>query len=74
MMEITKTCSKCEEDKPYSEYNADSRRKDGKRASCKQCDSAQKKAIRDANIDKYREANREANRAYQERKRRKKEE
>jgi len=62
--EDTKTCSKCEVEKPLSSFNADSRRKDGKRASCKDCDSAQKKRIREANINLYRQRNAENNRKY----------
>ena len=67
-VEETKICSKCEEEKPYSEYNADSRRKDGKRASCKECDAAQKKKIRQANLEEYRRRNAENNRNYRARK------
>ena len=53
----TKTCSKCDEEKPYDQFNADSRRKDGKRASCKTCDALQKKRIRSANLEEYRRRN-----------------
>lgn len=59
-----KTCSKCSQEKPYSEFNADSRRKDGKRASCKTCDAAQKKQIRNDNLELYRRRNAENNRAW----------
>lgn len=62
-----KVCSKCELEKDFDEFNADSRRKDGKRASCKTCDAAHKKRIRDSNIDEYRRKNREANRAFRSR-------
>lgn len=62
-----KTCSKCDELKPVDEFNADSRRKDGKRASCRTCDAAQKKAIREANKEKYRTLNARNNRRYRER-------
>ena len=66
--EETKTCSKCGEEKPYDQFNADSRRKDGKRASCKTCDAEQKKKIRQANLDEYRRRNAENNRNYRARK------
>lgn len=63
----TKRCSKCNLERPFDEFNADSRRKDGKRASCKTCDAQHKKVVRDNNIDEYRQKNREANRAFRER-------
>lgn len=67
MIEV-KTCTKCEEELPLDEFNADKRRKDGKRASCRKCDAKQKKNIRDSNLEEYRKRNREANRALRERK------
>jgi hypothetical protein len=60
----SKPCSKCGEEKFYDQFNADSRRKDGKRASCKTCDAAQKKQIRTSNLDEYRSRNAENNRNY----------
>ena len=60
----SKICSKCGENKPYSEFNSDSRRKDNKRASCKTCDASQKKQIRDDNLTLYRRRNAENNRNY----------
>lgn len=65
--ERSKACSKCKIEKPYSEFRADSRRKDGKRASCKDCDKKQQKAIREANPEKYRALNAERNREYRQR-------
>ncbi len=62
--EDSKVCSKCDVEKLLLEFNADSRRKDGKRASCKSCDSTLKKRIREANIDQYRRRNAENNRKY----------
>lgn len=62
-----KICSKCDEEKSLDQFNADSRRKDGKRASCKTCDATQKKAIRDRNLAEYRQRNAEANRKYRKR-------
>jgi hypothetical protein len=67
MADEVKICTKCEKELPLSHYNADSRRKDGKRASCKDCDAQQKKAIREANLDKYRRMNAERNRELRER-------
>ncbi len=64
----SKTCSKCDEEKLFEDFNADNRRKDGKRASCKTCDAAQKKHIRSSNIDEYRRRNAENNRNYRSRK------
>lgn len=64
-----KVCSKCELEKSFGEFNADRRRKDGKRASCKECDAAHKKRIRDDNIEEYRRKNREANRVFRARQR-----
>lgn len=63
-----KVCSKCDEEKSFDEFNADSRRKDGKRASCKACDAAQKKRIREGKLDEYRRRNAENNRNYRARK------
>jgi hypothetical protein len=60
----SKTCSKCELELPLAQFNADSRRKDGKRASCKSCDAAQKKRIRENNLEEYRRRNAENNRKY----------
>jgi hypothetical protein len=62
--EDSKVCSKCDEEQPFSNFNADSRRKDGKRASCKICDAELKKKIRESNIDTYRRKNAENNRKY----------
>lgn len=59
-----KICSKCDEEKSFDEFNADSRRKDGKRASCKICDAEQKKRIRYNDLESYRLRNAENNRNY----------
>lgn len=64
----SKTCSKCDTEKTLDQFNADSRRKDGKRASCKECDAAQKKQIRENNLELYRQRNAENNRNYRARK------
>lgn len=67
-LQDSKVCSKCEEEKTLCEFNADSRRKDGKRASCKTCDAEQKRRIRGANLEEYRRRNAENNRNYRARK------
>ena len=58
----TKTCPKCGEDKPLSEYNRNRKRKDGLQVYCKAC----LKAYREANKEQiaargkaYREANKD---------------
>ena len=70
---MVKTCNKCKEEKPYSEFSKDKIRKDGYRYECKSCLKAyyevnkdKKKAYREANKDKrksyaktYRAANKE---------------
>lgn len=63
-----KACSKCDEEKSLDQFNADSRRKDGKRASCKTCDAEQKRHIRHSNLESYRRRNAENNRNYRARK------
>jgi len=40
---ITKQCSKCEEDKPHSEFHVNNARKDGRAKWCKTCVSKQRK-------------------------------
>ena len=64
--EIGKVCTKCNEDKPLTEYNRDKSKKDGHRNICKVCRSADGKAYRETNRDRiaaskraYYEANRE---------------
>lgn len=59
-----KTCTKCGIPQPDEDFNSDNRRKDGKRASCRACDSLQKKQIREDNLDEYRRRNAENNRKY----------
>lgn len=66
--EEVKDCSKCGLELPYSRFNADSRRKDGKRASCKDCDAILKKRIRENDIDNYRRRNAINNRNWRARK------
>jgi hypothetical protein len=38
-----KVCSSCEEKKPLEDFHKDSRGKEGRRASCKECDLSKKK-------------------------------
>lgn len=62
----TKTCRKCGEDKPLSEYTRRKGSRDGVRNDCKACQSAYTKAYREANrakINAYAQAWREAHRA-----------
>ena len=61
-----KTCSKCKETKPVTEFSKDRNRGDGLRSDCKACLRADAKAYRAANLEKvtaagkrYREANKE---------------
>ena len=62
-----KICNKCDKEKPMDQFNADARRKDSKRSSCRECDAVQKKEIRQNNIVEYRRKNAEANRRYRKR-------
>lgn len=61
-----KQCTKCKEEKQFSQYNRDRTSKDGLRSSCKLCLSAQRKIYLENNKEKdlvtrrkYREKNRE---------------
>lgn len=65
----TKVCSKCNLSKRFDQFNADGRRGDGKRASCKDCDSKLKKSIRDANLQLYRSRNRANNKKLRDKRR-----
>ena len=65
-----KTCTKCKETKPTTEFNKDKRNKDGLVNSCKACQKAYQKAYYEANREKrkasdkaYYEANRERRKA-----------
>jgi hypothetical protein len=42
-----KTCSKCDREGPLEDFNADPRRRDGKRAECREC---QRHTARDAYV------------------------
>ena len=62
----TKTCTKCKETKPVSEFNKNRRTKDGLMGWCKPCTSEEGRRYREANKEKvaeshrrYREANKE---------------
>lgn len=68
-MSDTKICTKCNQEKDVDKFNADSRRADGKRASCKECDAEIKKQIRNANLTEYRARNRENNKRFRDRQR-----
>ena len=45
-MEGAKACSKCGEMKPLSEFNKETRAKDGRRSPCKECDRKRKREYR----------------------------
>lgn len=47
-----KTCTKCGEAKPYSEYHAHKKTKDGLKSSCKACRNLESSAYRRANHEK----------------------
>lgn len=51
-----KTCSRCGDDKPASEFHKDSRSKDGLRSVCKQCWSQRQKAYRSARKEEISES------------------
>ena len=62
-----KTCTKCNEEKPASEFNKNKATKDGLASHCKECRKAYRKANREAIREYHRnycEEYREANRAY----------
>ena len=48
-----KTCSKCEEKKPITDFYADKRTKDGKRSACKNCINSQNKDYINRDREKY---------------------
>jgi len=58
MTEELKTCTKCGESKPRTEFSHDRRAKDKLRRSCKTCASKAHKHWRNANPEKYRETTR----------------
>jgi hypothetical protein len=63
-----KTCTKCNIEKPLSEFRKAKNGKYGVRADCKLCVKAYKKTYREANKDKikaYREANKEKMNTYE---------
>ena len=61
---ITKTCAKCKENLPTSEFYKDKCKRDGLMGKCKACRKSYQKAYREANPEKvaeYQKAYREAN-------------
>lgn len=65
-----KICTRCYCEKSVEEgYVADSRRKDGKRSTCKECDSEIKKKIRSSEV--YRKKNAEAQKLYRQKQKQK---
>ena len=67
---IMKTCSKCKEEKPFSEFHKNRTRKDGLCVHCKTCKIKQSKSYYEKNKEKERERDRKY---YQENKERKRE-
>lgn len=68
---MVKTCSKCKEEKPYSEFYKDKTRKDGLEYKCNSCQKSYNKDYYEANKEKcnaqskaWREANKEKLKAY----------
>lgn len=55
---MTKTCTKCREDKPTSEFGKDKKHKDGLNLWCKPCCRADSKRFKAANKEKVSEDNR----------------
>jgi len=61
-----KTCTKCKIEKPYTEFNKDTKRSDGLQFHCKSCNAAYRSANKEkirAYLAEYREVNKEAVRA-----------
>lgn len=54
----TKTCTKCKETKPFSEFHKDNRNKDGLVSHCKSCISEKGRRYREANKEKIAESKR----------------
>ena len=68
---MTKTCTKCNIEKPLTDFNKDKKGKHGFSSICKLCIKAYQKAYQEANKDKirekrkaYREANKDKMKAY----------
>lgn len=57
-----KPCSACGSEKPLEEFNADARRRDGRKATCRSCQAAERRAkrdrIRERNQRRYQECGR----------------
>jgi len=64
-----KTCTKCGQTKPLTQYNLEKRGRDGRRAKCKECDRARSRAWYEANAEHVRAKARAWNEANPERKR-----
>jgi len=52
---ILKTCSKCKERKPHSEFYRNNRNKDGLQCRCKECHNKQTQQYKKQNPEKFRE-------------------
>ena len=55
--EITKKCSKCLKNKPYTQFNKDKTKKDGYHSTCKECEKNIKKMYKDRKLKEITEAN-----------------
>ena len=71
MQALTKTCSKCGEEKPRTEFNKNKAQKDGLQNNCKSCHAEQVAKYREKNVvervehdRKYREKNKDKIAAY----------
>jgi len=66
-MALFKTCTKCKKAKLITEFHRDSKRKDGRRSQCKECQCIKRREYTRLNPDKakaYREANKERQDTY----------
>lgn len=54
-----KTCCRCGDEKPLTEYHLDKRRQDGRRGTCKECANLQANAHYWANVDHKRQLDRD---------------
>lgn len=63
----TKKCTKCGEDKTFSEFNKDRTKKDGRHSNCKECKKECIYKWRANNLEKHREWHRKWRKAHPER-------
>lgn len=53
---VTKVCTRCNEEKPFSEFGKHSNTKDGRQSWCKLCTAEQARIRREKNDNKYNRA------------------